>query len=328
VGHCGRAICPNCAPFAAARRREQLQPLVAGNATAGRHFHVVLTLRHHFGVRWKELAGALKTIWRRMQQRVRWSGRKASEVQGEVLGFVRADEVTFGKNGWHHHCHVLLTLRQDVDPEAFREWFQTYWEQQAKKEGRSANFTAQDGWFEEIHPARLADVAEYVTKGADLDKGVVPREDGLERAASFADAQILEHVAAGEVLGGPAKHGAAPWDVPPERFVELWTESKGHRWFGVGGIWRTKKLEELADDDTAAAERETVGEELVSIDSERWKELFRHRGAREARAWLLGIVSNRDVDRDTFLREWNAFWRAWDDPANPYKNDEPTREAA
>lgn len=324
IAHCNRAVCPACAPFLAAKRREQLAPLVAANVGAGRHFHLVLTLRHRLGSKWLELASAKKAIWKRIQQRVRWRGKKG-EGAGEVLGFVRADEVTYGRHGWHDHSHVLLTLRADVDPVEFFEWFRLAWEAGARQEGRTADLQAQDRWWSEIAPARLGDVAGYVTKAADEARGVVPREDGAETAAAFADAELLEHVAAAEVLGGAAKHGAAPWDIAlehPERYVELYTASKGFRWFSTSGIWKTKKLEELEDDDAAGAEREKTGEVLVEVSTERWNDLMRHRQAREARAWLLGMIANPEVDRATFLREWRAFWTAWDAPGNPYKNDD------
>lgn len=283
LAHCGRHLCPSCGSFNASRRREALLELVPVVAPAGQHFHAVFTLRHRKGVKWRELADAERAIWRGMTQASRWKGSRGAP--SPVLAVIRADETTYGRNGFHHHIHALITLRPGTDPDAFAKWIAGYWSAKARKLGRTCDW--HPGWWSEVAPAALAAVVRYGTKAA--DGGAVADE--------------LGNVLAAEVLGGSGKRGAAPWDLPPLAFVEVWHASKGHRWFAVGGLWRTAKVEAVESDDDATAQREKVGAVIAESAAADWRDL-----SPEKRDWLVGFVANRSIPRDVFLRWWGAFW--------------------
>jgi hypothetical protein len=192
-----------------------------------------------------------------------------------VVGFFRANEVTYGDNGFHHHIHSVLTLPRDQDPEEFKAWLQEFWHEQAKELGRSTDW--QDGWWSEIETEQeLESVVRYGTKHS-----------------------ALGHVAAAEVLGDAAK-SSAPWNLPVEQYCEVWMASRRHRWFGVGGCWRSpKEAEEVEAEpelveavsetgDEIRVEREASGELVARIPLEAWVRL-----SYEQRSWLLGIAHNR-----------------------------------
>jgi len=122
----------------------------------GRHVHAVFTLRHRQGVDWSELRNCVKAIWRGMVQSRVWTRA--------VLGFVRADESTFGKNGHHFHTHAVLTVRPDADLEGLQSWIESYWKRRARELGRTAEW--HDGWWSEIAPEALLSVVRYGTKQA------------------------------------------------------------------------------------------------------------------------------------------------------------------
>ena len=281
LAYCGRTLCPNCGPFSAARRREALEALVPlVGALGGKHFHVVLTMRHHRGVLWKDLASAVKGVFRTMRQCRTW---------GElVAGFVRSDETTFGCNGHHFHSHLLVTLKPGADADALKAWIEDYWQTRAREHGRTTDW--HDGWWSEVAPADLLSVVRYGTK-----------------QAAPEPTQTLSHVLAGEVLGGASKRGSAPWDLPPAAYAEVWHDSKGYRWFGVGGCWKSDQVKAVESEEGAAEARETHGEVIGSVPREDWRRL-----PRELRRWVRGLAANRALTDADFLRSWNWLWSNFD----------------
>jgi hypothetical protein len=281
LAYCGRALCPNCGPFSAARRREALEALVPlVLATGGRSFHVVLTLRHHMGVRWLDLASAVKGVFRKMRQCRTWGD--------SVAGFVRSDETTFGRNGHHFHSHLLVTLKPGVDADALKAWIEDYWQVRAREHGRTSDW--HDGWWSEVAPVDLLAVVRYGTK-----------------QAAHEPSQTLAHVLAGEVLGGASKRGSAPWDLPPVAYAEVWHDSKGYRWFGAGGCWKSDQVKAVESEEGAAEARETHGEVIGSVPREDWRRL-----PRELRRWVRGLAANRALTDADFLRSWNWLWTHFD----------------
>ncbi len=281
LAYCQRGLCPSCGPFSASRRREALEALVPHvQGLGGRSFHVVLTLRHRRGVRWKELASAVKGVFRKMRQCRTWGDA--------VAGFVRSDETTFGRNGHHFHSHLLVTLKPGTDVDALKTWVEDYWQTRAREHGRTADW--HDGWWSEVAPADLTKVVRYGTKHA-----------------AENSTQTLSHVLAGEVLGGASKRGSAPWDLPAPAFAEVWHDSKGHRWFGVGGCWKSAAVEAVESEEGAAEARETHGEVIGSVPREDWRRL-----PRELRQWVRGLAANRRLTDADFLRSWNWLWANFD----------------
>jgi hypothetical protein len=243
---------------------------------AGRTFHVVLTLRHHMGVRWLDLANTERVIWRKQQQTKLW--------RTGVEGFFRANEVTFGENGFHHHIHAGITLSRDVDPEEFKVWLEKYWKDQAAALGRSTDW--KEGWWSEIKTEEeLAHVVRYGTKTG-----------------------AFQHVVASEILGDSAK-SSAPWHLPVEAYCEVWHASRGHRWFGVGGCWRP---DDDDDDDGASeleadvcVEREQAGVLVARIPANVWIDLNYGQ-----KSWLLGVAHNRIHSSRQIADAWGRVVQA------------------
>jgi hypothetical protein len=309
--HCGKHLCPSCGTFNAQRRREKLKELVEANKHAGRHFHAVITLRHHAGVKWIDLATVFRKVWRRMQQSVFWKGRREGvrvvARPSPVLGFVRADEVTHSENnGIHHHIHLLLTLRADTDVDEFKTWFAEFWSAQARKLGRTADWSRQHGWWSEVDPGKLDDAIIYDTKAA--DPADLERNGQMRLPVSLgARTLLLDGVLAAEVLGGTSKKESAPWGLPPLEFAEVWRDSKGHRWFGVGGIWRSKATEQVETDEGAQELRDELGIVIAAV--ERWK--FASLSPAQ-RAWITGLAANPALGPHEFLTWWHRMWKVWE----------------
>ena len=101
---CGRQhSCPVCSARKAAERADELDRMMAGDPN-GRWQMVTLTLRHHAGERLEESLNRLMQAFRRVRRT-----RIVRDIfSARVSATVRATEVTFGRNGWHPHIHLLL----------------------------------------------------------------------------------------------------------------------------------------------------------------------------------------------------------------------------
>lgn len=185
VCHCNSMICPLCAKYYGAKRAEKL--LARGKELAkhivgecdcaekissltvlpvcildgeafhlrgAQMFHMVTTIRHRKGAKFRVLVKALRKVHRDMQQEHFW--RK------NVLGNVRSTEVTFGVNGFHPHDHNLLILESWIDAELFAERVKLYWEKELEKLGRSCDW--KDDWFTKVEGESVERMVHYLNK--------------------------------------------------------------------------------------------------------------------------------------------------------------------
>lgn len=257
LNHCGRVVCPICGPFLMAQRLEALQPVVAAaSKNEGlRFFYVVLSLRHRKGARFRELVRVLRLCQRALvQNRSNW--RKV------IGGWIRVLETTNTRgNGHHPHENLILAADASIEAEAFFQWLKAQFEKTARKHKRTAAWPeiGKDGkphpWWSEIPREELARVVNYM--GSDEKMGRPP-------------------AALREALGAATKHQPV-WCMDPRAFAEVWLESKGLRWFGVGGIFKTEETDK--SDEDLNEEREEVAPIIGYIPDE----VFRSWGRGERR---------------------------------------------
>ena len=172
--------CPVCAPALADRRGEALARTLEHFHEMGfRIVHAVLTVRHTKGEALADVFGALADAWRRMGKdrafRPHWSG----------LGYARAVEVTFGKNGWHPHIHMVLVIPPERDVYELEEALWEAWSGAVLEVGWAPS--SRDAYFYDIveTDTDIAEVARYVAKmtsgwgiGAEITGG--PRKKSTE----------------------------------------------------------------------------------------------------------------------------------------------------
>jgi hypothetical protein len=185
VCHCNSMICPLCAKYYGAKRAEKLlargeelaKHIVGGcdcstkissltvlpvcildgkaiHLRGAQMFHMVTTIRHRKGGKFRTLVKALRKVHRDMQQEYFW--RK------NCLGNVRSTELTFGLNGFHPHDHNLLILESWVDAGWFAEKVKFYWERELEKLGRSCDW--KEDWFTPVKGENVAQMIHYLNK--------------------------------------------------------------------------------------------------------------------------------------------------------------------
>jgi Replication protein len=256
---CGSVwACPVCnAKIMARRSRELSAAITSWQAMGGRIALVTLTLRHStadpLDACWSVLSGAWQRtvngrVWRK------WRDRLGSP------GYVRAVEVTHGRNGWHVHVHLLLFLRDVQVLTEFEDWLIPKWVRSVEALG----FAAPTGDGQDIRLlSGCSDPAlgDYLTKATDTL--------GLELTHSQSK------------VARRANATVPPWQLLTDVLddgdadaLDLWTEwevgSKGRRQLNWSrGLRELLGLNaEKSDEDIAA---ETVGDEdLVLIPGEEW----------------------------------------------------------
>lgn len=102
---CGRQhSCPVCAARKAQVRSDELDRMMRGDVPESRWQMLTLTLQHREGQTLRVLTALLMRAWRKVR-----ATRAVREIfDARVSASVRALEVTYGRNGWHPHIHLLL----------------------------------------------------------------------------------------------------------------------------------------------------------------------------------------------------------------------------
>ena len=250
--------CPVCAPTIRQRRARELTELVE-RAQAMGHACVLVTftMPHQAGEALSDVLGHLSGAWRRM-----WSGRWAQlfKDDNQVIGSVRALEVTYGDNGWHPHFHAVLFMDADqanVDERLVELWIALHrrWCDSVEAvAGRRPS--ARNG----VDVALVHDpehVGDYVTDaggwsiGAELTSGPVKITKSTTSVTPFA------------LLGA-----AAVWGEVDAR--DLWLEYEAatagrHAVQASPGLYGYYEITEATDQDAAAPEAEHV---VASVEVE------------------------------------------------------------
>lgn len=100
--------CPVCAAKIAETRREEVAQMMDGvKEQGGETYMLTLTMRHNRHDKLSFLKEHIVNGWRKVQNRRAY--RKIKQ-DFDLLGTVRALEVTHGANGWHPHLHILFAF--------------------------------------------------------------------------------------------------------------------------------------------------------------------------------------------------------------------------
>lgn len=272
---CGSVwICPVCNAKIMARRSLEIGSAVALAQLAGyRVGFVTLTMRHHSGQSLALLWACLSYAWGAVTGGMPW--QKAKRRFG-VVGYLRAVEVTHGRNGWHVHIHALVFLDDSLlepDISKLHGVMFTRWRAALLRKGMDAPLMiGQDARILD-GPADEA-LSGYLTKSQ--DQGTVTRRSiGLELTSSQS-----KHVRSDfgtrppwalldDWFGDGDADSAAAW-------LEFEKASKGKRQL----TW-SRGLRELLglsiekdDEEIAAEELGSAADDLVRISKQGWRQVL------------------------------------------------------
>lgn len=336
LAHCGSVwVCPVCSAAVAARRADEIRQAVEKwQADDGKVALLTLTRPHERGddldqmwfgnsAGWKAVLAstswyadqdAYGTPWTRV---VTHGARKGETVTENRIPWVRATEVTIGRNGFHPHMHVLLFLRGDVDLDSLAESMFGRWCNGLEAAGQplpSFEHGFDVRWIDqraggEAFGDYFAKSVYSPARSAGFEVAGGQQKSG--RKGSRTPFELLANVVDNRKKDGTIETVKARRDYG--LFREYAIASKGKRqltwsrglrdWAGLG-VEQTD--ESIASEDLRTAEsvrlahyvnsqwakiREAIGEEL-------------HRGEVEYETDFAPLIK----DHPEFVDQWNASW--------------------
>lgn len=273
VQRCGSIwACPVCAAKIRAHRADELSEMAERHmANGGSIWMVTLTARHHWGIKLADMFRAMNGAWRNLVGTRLWTGDPRRGAIGErqelgVIGYVRASEITLGRNGWHLHYHVLLFLEREPDAAVLggvmRRW-NASWKRYLAKRGMEPVDGIGIQWD---RCERVKDAAAYIVKVAEATWSV-----GNEVARGDLKAGRLGSLNPFDILTYFRMTGDAD-------ALDLWREyeaaTKGHLQLVWSRGLRARLLgedreEALSDEEVAALE--VGGEAVAQFDDDAWR---------------------------------------------------------
>ncbi len=253
-----------CEPNIANERANEISAAAAAWDRAGNSvFMVTLTVSHHFGLLLAVLMAGISAAFRFLIGGRPWRALKADLG---IAGTIRSMEVTWGRNGWHPHLHVLVFIRGDPGAEGLwklADHFQRRWKHAAAKHELGEPSNAHGVKVERCYSA--AEAGAYIAKTAE------GKSAGNEIARGDLKTGRMGHLTPFQILERFRQLG----DVAD---LKLWHEyekaTKGHQkitWAKglraeIGGLG-----EERSDEEIAA--QEVGGEDVAIIPSAAWRKV-------------------------------------------------------
>lgn len=299
---CGSVwVCPICASSISERRMEELKrvlgetievPVWVGDEVA----RVIHTTRYHLALATFTIPHrrgmALQSVLRSLERAYHsaWSGRwaVAFKARHNVVGTIRALEITHGAAGWHPHIHTLFirsSWNMPRDLLGMELELSDRWLEATDRQGARADA---------IHGVDLrgADerAADYISKLGQLPAGdgrawdilaetvKYPTKRGREDSATLWE--LLARYAAGDVVAG-----------------ELWIEAqavlKGKRYLvPSGGLWEKIRAREMVMEESAELDEEVSSGDvlLATLTPEEWRMVCR----KDQRGEVIAVASTGD----------------------------------
>jgi len=188
--------CPICAAKISERRRAELERAIEQAKQLGLQVMLLtLTIPHGMGDDVGTITDNLIDSWDSIKRNR--AGRTLRD-QIELVGTIRAMEVTYGANGFHPHLHILLFIKSDVRPSEVQRLYAPLWQSACVKQGlprpsdrhgckvddgsKAAAYVAKGGWGLE------SEMTKGHTKTAGDGKGMTPW-DMLKKVFNDGDEQ-------------------------------------------------------------------------------------------------------------------------------------------
>ena len=267
---CGSVwACPVCSSRITSNRAEELRAALAAlSKQGGSAAFATFTVSHAHEDALETVLGGFLAAFHALTS---WRGYKQLREEFGVIGYVRVLEVTYGRNGWHVHSHVLYCFDRAHSPEKLAELEERLyplWSRAAAKQGLRMNRR----YGLEIKQA-YGTVEEYLAKyghGPRWDLAVELTKGHLKRGRSIAG---LKHLTPWELLAAAAGGDARCGSLFRE-FVEKFT-GKAQLYWSPG--LRAQLLPDAADrtDQELAAAADVGAREVGTIPQPLWGSIKR-----------------------------------------------------
>lgn len=162
---CGSVwCCPVCAAKIMASRSNDVKTAIDLWGLQNKSFiFQTLTMRHHKGQSLGELWEGLSYAWQRLNS---GGAAKAEAAKYAQAGFIRVVELTYGRNGWHIHIHILRFLETPPSENEVKAWANAQFERWSKALASKGLETPMRDAQDFKLTRNAEDLAKYLTKQA------------------------------------------------------------------------------------------------------------------------------------------------------------------
>lgn len=259
---CGSVwTCPVCAAKISERRRVELSDgMEAARIRNFKTHFVTLTFPHGAGDDLQDIRTKMSAAYGRLSNG-KYSVKgtlKKIDSENEIFGFIRAVEVTHGKNGFHPHIHMIVFTNDYVGSSALETVYSKSWKNACRLAGlpepNEYGCVVKDGAFASDYISKWG-IEDEMTKAnakTSSNKGVTPW--GLLKAC-------LD----GDVDGYPPERAEMLFKIYAKSF-------HGQRQlYWSNGLRKLLDLSKLVTDQEIAERVEDDGFLLSEITSDEWK---------------------------------------------------------
>ena len=191
-------FCPVCGPKIMSRRRGEVEDCVEQMKAEEKNFmFCTFTFPHEYGAPLVQYMDKLRDVLRMFRKGKTWDLFKK---RVGLVGYIRAQEVTHGQNGWHPHFHELMITKRlsQSEAEAAASFLAKRWVDTCRKAGLVSDAKAADAY---AHAAEVRCGADPVSQ-AYLSKIVAWELSSVTTKASKTKGlqpfQILSNACAGD----------------------------------------------------------------------------------------------------------------------------------
>ncbi len=160
-------LCPTCSRKIANQRANEIGDAAkTWSDSGGKKLFATFTLRHNAKMPLSLVWDALSGAWRSFLSGKGWLTLKR---RYEIAGWVRAVEVTHGKNGWHVHAHTIFFLQpgNDINLTTLVTDIFSRWREAVTRQG----FTADRSAFDIRRTYSDSLVSRYLSDGSNKGLG-------------------------------------------------------------------------------------------------------------------------------------------------------------
>lgn len=280
--------CPVCAAKVSERRRIELKEALESAKQKGYRSHfVTLTFPHGISDDCNDILDRMRKAYRRLS-----SGKNAikslikrADEKNEIIGFIRAVEVTHGDNGFHPHIHMIVFTNDSIASTGLEYFYKKAWKNACVNSGlpepNEHGCTVKDGSY----------ASEYVSKW------------GIEDEMTKANAKTTK------------RKGLTPWgllnaalqgddsDYPAERarslFLVYANAFSGQRQlYWSNGLRKALHISKEETDEQIVSKPDDVRSYLLAqVTLDQWKLVLKHK----QEANLLSIAEANSLAIKLFL---------------------------
>lgn len=273
--------CPVCAAKISERRRQELKSAlqVAEQKDLKAHF-VTLTFPHGISDDLNDILSKMSQAFKRLSAGKYSVKNSLARISPDlsIEGFIRAIEVTHGKNGFHPHIHMIVFSNSDTRSSILQYVYSHSWTRACRLAGLPEpslehGCTVQDG----------SQAAEYVSKWG-MEDEMTKANSKKGKTKGLSPWGLLSAALDGDNPDYPVKKAGDLFRVYARAF-------KGRRqlYWSNGLRNRLELAKEVTDEELADAPEEERASVLATLSTEQWKKIR----AKKAESTLLNVAESR-----------------------------------